>query len=56
MSPGPLYALHLTPAEAEMLLGVPIGLLDFPPTDITAEGPLGLPADVEGHVIEWIVR
>ena len=56
MSPGPLYALHLTPAEAEMLLGVPIGLLDFPPTDVTAEDSPGLPASMAGRVTLRIIR
>ena len=43
VSPGPLHVLHLTPVEAEMLLDVPIGLLDFPSTDVTAKDSPGLP-------------
>ena len=56
VSPGPLHVLHLTPAEAEMLLGVPIGLLDFPSTDVTAEDSPGLPAPMAGRMILRIVR
>lgn len=56
VSPGPLHAMHLTPAEAEMLRGVPIGLLDIPSTDVPAEDVPGLPAVMAGRVILRIVR
>ncbi len=45
-----------TPSQAEMLLGIPIELLGFPPIGVTAEDAPGPPATMAGRVILWRVR